>query len=460
MTSSNIAVAASGWLARWRPVLPLFGAEAIAWTGFGALFPVLPLFYTQQGVDLATLGLVVAAWPAARLVGEPVFGWLADRVPRVPLMVAGLGLTAAFVALPLVVHGAAAFVALRALAGLSTSIYDPAARGLLMDATPADRQGEAFGLWGAMQMAGLLLGPAIGGIGAAVFGSVAFVFIFGGISAVLAALAVSAGVRDVPRREVGPGSQVGRGLPAAGLADFQRDFARDLPRLDLTEPRPVAGVGPAVAGDAVSPAVPDRLANRLLLAAVVANVGAYFGAGTYEVIWSLFLASMGAGVGFIGLTFMMFSLPVLLLGTWAGRLVDRRGSLLFITGGSCAIGICAVSYPLIPDPLWSLPILVVEGVAFAFLVPALYAVVSRGAPPGRSSTAQGLFGAAGTLGFVVASLITGVLAEVDLRYPFYLFGSVILATLVLALAIGRRDILAVEPRRAVGAIARGPASSL
>ena len=90
MTSSNIAVAASGWLARWRPVLPLFGAEAIAWTGFGALLPVLPLFYTQQGVDLATLGLVVAAWPAARLVGEPVFGWLADRVPRVPLMGAGL----------------------------------------------------------------------------------------------------------------------------------------------------------------------------------------------------------------------------------------------------------------------------------------------------------------------------------------------------------------------------------
>ncbi|TMD26200.1 MAG: MFS transporter, partial [Chloroflexi bacterium] len=102
------------------------------------------------------------------------------------------------------------------------------------DATPADRQGEAFGLWGAMQMAGLLLGPAIGGIGAAVFGSVAFVFIFGGISAVLAALAVWAGVRDVPRREVGPRSEILAGLPAAGLADFQRDFARDLLRLDLT----------------------------------------------------------------------------------------------------------------------------------------------------------------------------------------------------------------------------------
>ena len=34
-------------------------------------------------------GVVVAAWPAARLIGEPIFGWVADRTRRVPLMVAG-----------------------------------------------------------------------------------------------------------------------------------------------------------------------------------------------------------------------------------------------------------------------------------------------------------------------------------------------------------------------------------
>ena len=39
---------------------------------------------------IPTLGIVIAAWPAARLIGEPVFGWLADRTRRVPLMVVGL----------------------------------------------------------------------------------------------------------------------------------------------------------------------------------------------------------------------------------------------------------------------------------------------------------------------------------------------------------------------------------
>ena len=72
------------WLDRWGDVVPLLLAEFIVWLGFGALLPVLPLYFTEQGVDLALLGLVIAAWPAARLVGEPIFGYLADRTARVP----------------------------------------------------------------------------------------------------------------------------------------------------------------------------------------------------------------------------------------------------------------------------------------------------------------------------------------------------------------------------------------
>ena len=59
--------------------------------------------------------------------------------------------------------GPAPFIVLRGLAGLATAMYDPAARGYITDATPPDRRGEAFGLYGAAQMGGLLLGPAIGG---------------------------------------------------------------------------------------------------------------------------------------------------------------------------------------------------------------------------------------------------------------------------------------------------------
>ena len=68
-----------------------------------------------------------------------------------------------------------------------------------------------------------------------------------------------------------------------------------------------------------------RLLNRGLIAAIVLNIGGYFGGGTYEVIWSLFLEGLGADLALIGLTFAMFGLPVLLLSPFAGRLVDQRG---------------------------------------------------------------------------------------------------------------------------------------
>ena len=155
------------WLDRWGAILPLLIAEFIVWLGFGGLLPVMPIYFADQGVDLGTLGLVIAAWPAARLISEPIFGWLADRTARVPLMVIGLVATGVFGALPLVWTGPVAFFLLRAGAGLGAAIYDPAARGLLTDATPPDRRGEAFGLYGAAQMGGLLLGPTIGAIGAA-----------------------------------------------------------------------------------------------------------------------------------------------------------------------------------------------------------------------------------------------------------------------------------------------------
>src|SRR5438093_3674720 len=136
----RLADAVGQWIDRWRPVLPIMAAEFVLWLGFAAFLPVLPLFVTERGVDIPTLGVVIAAWPAARLVGEPLFGWLADRTARRPLMIIGLVLSAIFAAGPLVVSGVVPFIVLRGLAGLAAGMYDPAARGYLVDASPVDRR--------------------------------------------------------------------------------------------------------------------------------------------------------------------------------------------------------------------------------------------------------------------------------------------------------------------------------
>ncbi|MEO5885458.1 MAG: MFS transporter, partial [Candidatus Limnocylindrales bacterium] len=277
----------STWLERWGGVLPLLLAEFVVWLGFGGLLPVLPLYFTEQGIDLATLGLVIAAWPAARLVSEPIFGWLADRTARVPLMVVGLVVTGLAGALPLVWTGPVAFVLLRAASGLGAAVYDPAARGFLTDATPPERRGEAFGLYGAAQMGGLLLGPSIGAFGAANLGGIGFVFVFSAVTSVIAAVGIAARVRE----------EVYERRAHSTPSPDRTEFPPDAPYLEERWARDLTDDAEAAAGRAAADAAqgpPMRLLNRGLLAALVLNLGGYFGSGTYEVIWSLFLERLGA----------------------------------------------------------------------------------------------------------------------------------------------------------------------
>jgi MFS transporter, DHA1 family, tetracycline resistance protein len=414
------------WLDRWGPILPLLVAEFIVWLGFGGLLPVLPIYFNEQGIDLATLGLVIAAWPAARLISEPIFGWLADRTARVPLMVIGLVATGVFGALPLVFTGPLAFLLLRAGAGLGAALYDPAARGFLTDATPPDRRGEAFGLYGAAQMGGLLLGPSIGAFGAGQFGGIGFVFVFSAVAAIVAAVAIAVRVR-----EEGPAHKA-----AASPWSDRTTLPPDSPYVEGRAAAALAADSASATDRSPSDGRAMRLLNRGLIAAIILNVGGYYGGGTYEVIWSLFLQGLGADLALIGLTFAMFGLPVLVLSPFAGRLVDRRGSFAFIVVGMVLPAVTGILYTFMRDPSFAVPLILIEATGFAFLNPALYAVVAASSPPGRSSTAQGLFGAAGTLGFIVASVTAGVLAERNILFPFYAFSAVMTVSLLIAVVVG------------------------
>ena len=205
-----------------------------------------------------------------------------------------------------------------------------------------------------------------------------------------------------------------------------------------------------------SVAPPTRLLNRGLVAALILTLGGNFASGTYEVIWSLFLQGLGADLALIGFTFAMFGLPILLFSPFAGRIVDRRGSFRFIVIGSLLPAITGILYTFLTDPRLAVPLILVEATGFAFLLPALFTVVARSSPVGRSSTAQGLYGAAGTLGFIVASLVAGWLAAMNILYPFYVFAAVMVSSLVLGLIVGGSRLRARPARADPTVVAVGP----
>jgi MFS family permease len=351
-------------------------------------------------------------------------------------MVIGLLASAVLIAGPLAVSGFWPFVGLRALAGLAAGLYDPAARGYLVDATPPDRRGEAFGLYSAAQSAGFLLGPALGALVVAVTGNAESLFLLGGVSVLVAALVVAVAVPERPHH--GHAAAV----PADGLTELTRrtavgaELAASAVALDEAGASSHAGSTGAAGHPNAGP--PASLWNRTFVAALVLNFGAMFAGGTWEVIWSLFMQLKGASIEFIGFTFALFGLPVLVVSPYVGRLVDRRGSLLFLVLGTVGAVVTGLAYTVTDDLALLAGIVVIEAITWALISPALFAVVATASPAGRSSTAQGVFGAAGTVAYILSSVVSGRLFATDFRYPFYLLVLVIALALIAAVAIAGR----------------------
>ena len=413
----------SAWLRRWRPLLPVFAVQMIVTVGFGALLPVLPLYIEEQGIDPSGLGVIVASWAVAKLIFEPIFGWWADRHDRRIQMVAGLLLFSVVSVLPVYFTAFAAFVVLRFLAGLAAAAYDPAARGMIVDATEPDERGEAFGFYGAFQIAGFVIGPAIGGIGSEIFGGYAFPFYFTGVLALVGVVVLVRYLDPNPHAVESPEFErhpEAKPIPAGDPYSAAQTFAVE------TE-EPVA--------EAQAPL--RAVFNRTVIAALVLGFGLHLTFGTYEVVWSIYLIALGATVAWVSLTFVIFGIPEMIVAPIAGRVVDRRGPVGVIIASSIVILISGAVYATATN--YYVPTLAVpfEAAATAAMGPALYAMLASGTPAGRSSTAQGLFGATATLALVVASLAAGNLFEIGIGLPFWFFVVGLAVSMVVGLLIYR-----------------------
>jgi DHA1 family multidrug resistance protein-like MFS transporter len=431
MTLRGLTARVRGWLTRWQRVLPILVAEFVLLVGFGALLPILPLYVIEQGIDQATLGVILAAWPGARLGAEPLFGWLADRTARKPLMLAGCLLLAGLTLLPIVFTSAAALIAIRFASGIATSMYDPAARGFLVDATDEDRRGEVFGLYSAAAMGGLIFGPILGTVGAAFGGGFVFPFVAASGMTIVAAIYLLVALPSE------------RPHAATAGAPASAHHAESAP-LDYDSPEVASRRARALDEDSRTDGAPRQaplraLLNRMFLGALVMNFGLYFSIGVYEVIWSLYMVHLGASLAWIGFTFTLFGLPMLLLSPFGGRLVDRVGPRPFAIAGLFVVAAAGLAYTFARDPYLPAGIIVVESAANAFLGPAVFAILAMGTPRGRSSTAQGVFGAAGTMAFIISSLAAGWLFSLDPHYPFYFFATVVVASVIAGALITRKD---------------------
>ena len=369
--------------------------------GFAFVFPFLPLFLSRDlGVrdhrQLAILaGIATGATGFAMVFASPVWGRVADRYGRKPMVVRAMVGGAVTVFLIGLVQNAAELIGARLLLGVASGTVS-ASTALVAAETPPHRVGWALGVLSSGVALGRAFGPLAGGV-LATFLPLRWAFIAGAVFLAVATIPVILLVKETPRR------------PAE---------LRSRPRLRLTEPLVVLIVAQALMQFGIAGAQQLIVLRLLVLhpAGVVLESALAFGA-------------IGLFTGIGALTYSRF-IPIVgykRLAGWAAL------------GMAGTIAGCALS------PTVGLLILftALMGLIYGALSPALSSMLGLEAPDFAKATVFGYSFSASALGMAVGPLAGGGLgAAAGLPVGLYLSALAVAAVAVLIAIRGRDPIAA------------------
>lgn len=317
---------------------------------------------------------------AAFVVFAVVWGAASDSLGRRTPLVGGgaLGGAATYLLLPQLPALGVDFggvLLLRAVGGAFTIGAFSLSITMLMDL--AGGNGRNMGAAGIAIGLGAALGSVVGGQLAAVD---PFAPVYAGAVVLVAAAGVAATVGD----------RVGE--TAVGTVDSDADAGSTAPNL---------GVALATLRARPSLTVPyafgfiDRLTAGFFSLVGVFYFGDVFG-----------LDAAGVGVALA-----LFFLPFALLQYPLGSLSDRIGRFIPVVVGSIGYGVAIIAVGVAPTVEVAMALMVLVGVAGAFVAPATMALVSDLCAPAERGVAMGGFNVFGSLGFLAGFLLGGSVAD-------------------------------------------------
>jgi DHA1 family tetracycline resistance protein-like MFS transporter len=390
-----------------KPLPPGFGSlwstVVLDLVGFGIILPILPLYTEDLGARGVVLGVVLAAYSLAQLVGAPYLGRLSDRHGRRLVLVVALcgsALGHLLTGLAGTVWLVLAARALDGFSGGSLSIAHAAASDL---AEPEDRP-RLFGLLGAGIAVGFVLGPALGAL--ATLGGKHIPFFVA--AALCAANAATAWWRLPDIRPAAPSGE--RGAPGAGALGGASTLR-------------------AAGRTAVATLTQGGALSRVLWASFVGAIG--FGA--FEATFSLLgRRRVDLGPGNAGLVFAAVGVVLAVVqGLVVSRVIERRGER---ATGRLALAIQIVAFALlVPAGGWMLLMAGVVGLTIGqgLLGPSLSTMVAGLADPAHRGAAFGAQQSISAAARVVGPLVGSTLFAIGAPLPFVVGAGLCAASLLL-----------------------------
>ena len=150
----------------------------------GLAWGLVPLFLAAHGASVGNVGLVAAVYPGVWAVAQIATGHWSDRVGRKPLIVAGMLLQAAALAILAVSDGRVAIATLTAvLLGLGTALVYPTLIAAMSDAVAPIARAPVVGVYRFWRDLGYAIGAVIAGAVADALGYGGAIAIVGGLTA-------------------------------------------------------------------------------------------------------------------------------------------------------------------------------------------------------------------------------------------------------------------------------------
>ena len=370
--------------------------RAVVLVAFLDLFiqlPVISAYAKSLGAAASMGGAIVGMYSASNLVGNLGAGLLLDRLNRKRLIAVGMLLTAVALYLYDFASTPGQLLALRAFHGLVAGVLAPGAFAMLGDRTTLHRT-RSIGMSGALIAVSAVIGPPLAGYIRDLWG-------FGAVfttSGTLMLLAAAVFLIKVPS------------MQTEAIEDQTADRTRTFSSI-------WRGLTP-------------------VFCAVLAMT---FGIGSLINHLPIALELAGAAPRISGIAFATFSLmAAAVMASPAHRAIDGVSRRLAVSLGFallCASGvILGVSNGAAPPAFGAM---VVFGLGFGLLFPSLGATVSEITSRRRRGTAFGIFYAVYSLGVVLGSTVSGMVAEMiaGLGTPFFVSAAVALIALPTAIYI-------------------------
>jgi MFS family permease len=136
----------------------------------GLAWGLFPLFFAAGGLGLAQIGLLAGLYPGVWGAAQLATGALSDRVGRKPLIVGGMWLQAAALALLPVTRGFALWAGAMVLLGLGTALVYPTFLAAVSDMAHPSWRASAVGVYRMWRDLGYAVGALLAGLLADLFG--------------------------------------------------------------------------------------------------------------------------------------------------------------------------------------------------------------------------------------------------------------------------------------------------